>query len=376
MNLVPRRLRIEKDVILRIHRILLGKGKILVSLGQEVTPEEIIGVGETPGGFMTINLSSSLQVQPKDVGKYLKRKLGDRIYKGELLAQKSSWLFKKAKVVTSPSDGILDFINEKSGEIRITPLPKKINLPAGVYGVVEDISKLSGVVAIRTQVARIYGVCGSGRARDGILQILTNRTDMTLKSSVTQKYQGNILVGGSLLPKNSIMAAISNGVNGIITGGINAKDYKGMAGGRLTFPKRLENDIGISILVCEGFGSQSLGEDIYEILKEYEGKFVTIDGNKTTVYLPSSSSSCMIKIRKTQAFNEVGNILSDDKELFELKIGQRVRVIGSSFSAEQGKIVAIDKSQTRLASGISGCLATIETRRRKIQMPIQNLELI
>lgn len=370
MNLAPKRLRIEKDVILKINRLLPGKGKIFVSLGQEVTPDEIIGVGEMPGGFMTINLSSSLQVQPKDTGKYLKRKLGDRVYKDELLAQKSSWLFKKAKVITSPSDGILDFINEKSGEIRITPLPKKISLPAGVYGVVEDISKPSGVVMIRTQVARIYGVCGSGRTRDGILQILTNRT-----TDIRTDVEGHILVGGSLLSKDSIRTAISNGVNGIITGGINAEDYKGMAGGRLNFPKRMENDVGISIVVCEGFGAQALGEDIYAILKEYEGKFVQVDGNKAVIYLPSYNSSCMIKIRKTQVFDEVDKILSDE-ELFELKIDQRVRVIGSSFSAEQGKIVAIDKSQTRLASGISACLATIETRRRKIRVPISNVEVI
>lgn len=367
MHFATKRMRIQKDMIVKVNRVLMGKGKFSVSVGQELEPHEIIGKGEFSGGFTTLNLSNALGVSPSEIVRYLKSKVGLRIYKGELLAYRSSSLFRKERFVTCPIDGILDFINNQTGEIRITRLPQKIDLPAGVYGVVENVDHAHGQVSIRTQVSRVFGVCGSGRVRDGILHILTRR--------ISPKLDGTILVSRSLISKEGIMAAISNSVNGIITGGINASDYKSVAGGRLVFPKKIENDIGVSIVVCEGFGSEALGEDIYELLSKYEDKFVQIDGNKALINLPSFESSCMIKIRKTKVPpSEV--VPFGETQVVELSLGQTVRVVGLSYSAEQGKIIAIDRSLTLLPSGIRAYLATIETRRRKIKVPINNIEVI
>lgn len=375
MHFAPKRIRIEKDIVVRIYRALLGKGKLSVAVGQEVTPEEIIGSSQFSSGFRTLNLANLLHVGPIEVGKHLKKSLGSRIYKGELLAYKNAGFLKKATVVTSPTDGILDFVNTQTGDVRMTMLPQKIDLPAGVYGIVEACDETLGKVVIRTQVSRVHGVCGSGRMRDGILHVLARRGDLVGKEMISSKQSGYILVNGSLISRESIMSAISNGVNGIITGGINASDYKNIAGGRLVFPKKLENDIGVSILVCEGFGSQALGEDIYEILSKYEDRFVIIDGNKELINLPSFESSCMIKLRKTQ-LPQVEPVSFEETQFVELSIGQRVRVVGTLFSAEQGKVIAIDKAKTLLASGILTYLATIETTRRKIKVPTNNLEVI
>lgn len=373
--LVPRRLRIEKEVIVRIRRNLNGRGKLSASLGQEVRPEEIIGIGEFSGGFTTLNLSQALEVSAREVEKALRKSLGSRIYKGELLAYKSGWLLKKAKYITSPIDGIFDFLNRETGEIRITRMPEKTNLPAGVYGVVEEVDESLGQVTIRTQVSRVWGVCGSGRVREGILEMISRRGDLLEKKVISPKFEGHILVNGSLIQKESIMMGISNGINGIITGGINASDYKSIAGGRLIFPKKLENDIGLSLLVCEGFGSLPLGEDIYELLLEHKDRFVTIDGNHTILNLPAYQSSCMNKIRKTK-LPKVADSDFNQISLVDLTVGQKVRAVGTSYASEQGKVVAIDRSKTLLGSGISSYLITVVTNRRKIQVPTNNLEVI
>lgn len=375
MIFVPARVRIEKDTVVRIHRFLKGQGKFLVQVGQEVAPDEIIGRSEFSGGFVKLNLAELLGVSGNEVGKYLKRQLGSRIYKDELLAQKNKSLFNKEKVITCPADGILDYVNQKSGEIRITRLPENVDLPAGVYGIIEHINNQTGQTVIKTQATRVHGVCGSGRIRDGILSIVTKKDSLISKSIVSPKYDGHILVNGSIVSKETILAAISSGISGIITGGINAPDYKSIAGGRIIFPKKLENDIGVSILVCEGFGSIPIGDDIYETLVSYEGKFVTIDGNHAIINLPSFASNSMIKIKKTHLppnFDESSN----DIELIELHVGQKARVIGSSFTSEQGKVLAIDKTQTVLPSKISSFVVTLETKRRKIQIPSTNLEVI
>lgn len=376
---VPVRLRVEKDVITRIRRVLRGKGQLSVSVGQQVSPEEIIGTSQISSGFRTLNLSQLLLIPPQEVEKYLVRKLGQRIYKDELLAYKKGWTFGKATVVTAPTDGILDFFNNTTGELRMTFLPKKTVYPAGVFGIVEDVDSQRGQVIIRTQVSRVYGVFGSGRSRDGILHILGKKDDLVSKSAIFPKYDEHILVGGSLFFKDAISNSISCGVNGLIAGGINAKDYRGMAGGRLIFPKKLDNDIGISIVVCEGFGSISLGLDIFEILSQYEGKFVSVDGNKAQILLPSFESGSLKKIKNTILPKLPDEVILDEHPVsrdLDLKVGGKVRIVGNSYLGEQGKIIAINESETLLPSGIKTHLATVEGARRKIQVPVANCEII
>lgn len=379
-HIVPSRLRVERDIVTRVVRVLKGKGSLNVRIGQQVTPDELIGSSTIASGFRTLNLSTLLSVPPGEVEKYLTRKLNQRIYKGELLALKKSWFLSGKKIVTSPTDGVLDFINPKTGELKIVFLPKKVDLPAGVFGLVEDVDSVRGQVIIRTLVSRINGMFGSGRIRDGILNLLGKKDSLISRGEIQQKFDGRILVGGSLLFKDAVAAAISVGVNAVITGGINAGDYKGMAGGRLSFPRKLDNDIGIGVVVCEGFGSVPIGDDIFKVLSEYEGKFVFIDGNKAVILLPSFSSLSLTKVKNTQLpplqKNELGEYDNSHAGTEELKVGLKVRVIGNSYLGEQGKILAIDSVPTLLVSGIKAYLVTVETSRRKIQVPVANLEAI
>jgi len=376
----PVNLRVERKVVVRMRRSLRGKGTLNVSLGQQVSPEEIIGTSTISSGFRTLNLSLLLSVSPSEVENHLTRQVGQRIYKGELLAFKKGFLWSRKKVVVAPTDGILDFLNSKTGELRLSFIPEKVELPAGVYGIVEAVDKELGLAIIRTQVSRIHGMFGSGGPRDGILQIFNTKNSLVFKSAIAAKYNEHILVGRNLFFKEAVTASISAGVRGIITGGLNAKDYRAMAGGRLIFPKKLDNDIGISIVVCEGFGSIPIGDDIFEILSEYEGRFVYVDGNKAQILLPSFEGSSINAVKNTQltdmAEENLASDLESKNEILELKVGLKVRVVGSSFSGEQGKIVAINASETLLPSGLRAFLVTVEGSRRKIQVPVANCEVI
>lgn len=376
---VPVRTRIEKDIITRVKRVLRGKGSFTINIGQEVSPEEIIGSATISSGFRTINIASLLSVSPQDAEKYITRKLGQRIYRGELLARKKGGFLSKEKIVISPTDGVLDFYNNKTGELRTVFLPRKVDLPAGVYGIVENIDNERGEAVIRTQVSRVYGLFGTGRSRDGTLHILTKKDDFVSKDKLEARYYEHVLVGGSLFFRDTISAAISTGVSGIITGGINAKDYMTMAGGRIVFPRKMENDIGMSIVICEGFGSIPIGDDIFQMLAGYEGKFVFVDGNKAVINLPSFSSDSMANVKKTilpEIQNEVITEPGAIKGISEIQVGLTVRIIGNSYLGEQGKIIAINESLTLLPSGIRTYLVTVETTRRKIQVPVANLEII
>lgn len=374
----PLRIRVEKDIVVRINRILKGSGTFNVSENQLVEPSDIIGTAQYSAGFRILNLCQLLNVTLPEVEKYMKKSLGQRVYKDELLAFKSGGFLSTKKVVVSPSDGVLDSLNPQTGELKMTFLPIRANLPSGVYGVVEKIDKEKGQAIIRTQASLIYGMLGSGRVRDGMLHFISKRDGLVDKTSISTANTDQILVGGSLVFKEAISMAISAGVSGIITGGINAKDYKGMAGGRLVFPKIFENDIGISIIACEGFGSISIGEDIYDLLLKYENRFVSIDGNAAIIILPSFSSGSITKIKNTKLAPLGSNDLKSqiNNRLEELGPGVKVRVRGNAFGGEQGVVIAVDQTETLLPSGIKAFLVTIQTRRRKIQVPVANIEIL
>ncbi|MDO8573770.1 MAG: hypothetical protein Q7R77_03400 [Candidatus Daviesbacteria bacterium] len=370
---VPLRLRVEKNIVTRIKRALDGKGNLNVRIGQQISPDEIIGTAASVVGFRIINLSSELGVSPKEAGKFLVKKLNQRIYTGELLALKKGSFLGGKKIITSPSDGILEFLNPETGELKLSFLPRKRDLLSGVYGIVDQIDKVRGQVTVRAMVTKVNGVFGTGKQRDGVLHILGRKDELINKSAIKAEFGEYVLMGGSLIFKDSISTAISQGIKGIISGGINADDYKAMAGGRLVFPKKLDNDIGISIVVCEGFGAVPIGDDIFEILSEYEGKFISVDGNKGIINLPSFSSASLNKVETTQ-LPEIQN--DNSLSTIELKVGLKVRVIGNSYFGEQGKILAINNTSTLLLSGIRTPLVTVETSRKKIQLPVANLEVV
>ena len=373
-----RRLRVKRRVVKYVCRAVPQRSKIKVQLNQEVTPDEIIAQGEVLLGFRSLNLATLLQVSPKEVKKYLQRQVGQKIFKGELLAFKEISLLQPEKVIISPTDGILESFNDSTGELRMGFIPKPISTPAAVFGIVEGVDQPAGKVLIKTEVTEVFGILGSGKGREGILHFIGRRGNLTRAGQIGQENGGNVLVSGGLVYKEAISAAISFGVHGLVTGGINAKDYVGISGGQLKFPRGYNTDVGITVVVCEGFGSIPLGQDIFEEMGIFDGKFALIDGNQAKITLPSFDEGYMDRIRKTvlqkrdPTFDEGLNGI----QVGELSLGQDVRIIAPPFMGEQGKVVAIDKSPTVLPSGIVTYQLTLEPLTRKIKVQHPNVEIL
>lgn len=373
-----RRVRIQ-DEITRVQRTLPGRGKITVQVGQQVAPPDIIGNCLISAGFRNINLAQTLAVVPAEVERYLQKPLGSKIFQGELLAYRSAGIFSAKKILTAPADGILESLNRQTGELRLSFLPKKIAIPAAVFGIVEYINNSKGQVLIKTQATTISGVFGCGRSREGNIYTLSSRGDLISSKMISPNLSGHILVGGGLIYKDAITNSVTAGVSGIITGGINAKDYLSMSGGKFSFPRNMGADIGISVLVTEGFGSIPIGEDIFSLIQKNNGRFAILDGNAGSLVLPSRKEESMAKIKNTQlaALNQYGIVAAtSDIEALELQNGMKVRIIGAPYLGEQGQVVSLDKSPTALPSGINIVLATVETRSKKIKIPYSNLEVI
>lgn len=377
MNLLANyRQRIEKNKVILIRRQLHGKGEITCQVGQEVSPQDILGRSKVAAGFRSTNLAKLLGISPKEAKKYLSRQIGQKIFRGELLAFKKAGFLSEQKIVTSPTDGTIESYSDSTGELRISFLSHTIDLPAAVFGVVEKVDTIRGQVIIKTQATEINGLVGSGNIREGTIKIIGARSDPLTKLKLSHDAAGHILVTGALVNSNIISSAVAEGVHGIISGGISASDFKAV-GGRLYGENKLSTDVGIGILVCEGFGSVPIGEDIFTALLEFNNKFAIIDGNRARLLLPSCEKDCMLNVRKTAIpiENTLIEALNVPKAV-NLSIGQKVRIISISNLGEQGEIIAIDSAATLLPSGIKTYMVTVQTKTRKLKMPYSNIEVI
>lgn len=372
-----RRVRIEKDVVTRIKRILSGKATIQVQIGQEVSPHDILGISEVTSGYRNLNLATDLGVAPDQAKNYLQKKVGQTVYKGELIALKPAGILSEQMVVVSPSDSVIDYFDEKSGALRLNFQHKKENIPAAVFGIIESIDPATGTVLIRTEVTKVHGVLGSGKLRDGILRSVGTRSDLLTGDTINPSFSDSIIVGGGLIYKTGIYKAIASNVSGIITGGINTKDYLSLSGGKLK-NMQMATDIGVSVMICEGFGSIPIGIDVYNILEQNFGRYAILDGNKSELILPTYSQDALKKVRATHLPDENSGAIgtNDEVEMINLEVGQKIRVIGLSYLGDQGEVLTIDKTITVLPSGIRTYMVNIETRSRKIRVPYTNIEII
>lgn len=367
------RQRINSNKIVHVKRALVGRGKILVNINEEVLPHDILGKSTLTAGFSVINLAKKLGVPAEEGLKYLQRGLGKTIFRGELLAFKKGLLNKK--FITAPTDGIIENYDAKTGELRLEFLPKEIPLTSGVTGIVDDIDSQAGEVLLKTLVTEIYGVFGSGKERDGILNVLGNKGDLLNAAKITPDLKQHIIVAGGLIYGEALRKAAGYGVYGIISGGLNASDYRSIINS-IDPRSRVGSDVGMSLFATEGFGPLPIGDDIYELLKSYHNKFVLIHGNTTRLILPTGNPDSILTLRKTALPIIKAPAIAPELTMAQVKTGQKVRLIWPPFMGSVGKIIGIDQTVTTLESSVTTYLLTVETPSRKIKVPYTNIEII
>ena len=350
-------------------------GKILVHQNEEIKPSDIIGKYHQVGGFRSANLSQQLHVHPSEVSKYLKREIGKTIYQGELLAVKNGFFRKKE--VQSPTDAVIQSLDEKTGIMVLRLLPKELPVLSGVYGIVDLIDAQTGNIYIKTMVTNIYGVLGSGKQREGILHVIGSQKSIILEDQIPTDIHQAIILGGSLFYIEALRKALENGASGIISGGINARDFKSIVGAA-NFHQGYGNDAGISLLIQQGYGGLPINNEVYQAMWLYEGKFIFIDGNSRKVMLPSNDPDSILKLRSVMLpiVQNAAHPDQPDLTTVTLKEGDQVRIIWPPFMGAVGKVLSIDSSLTSLPSGVSTYMVTLELAGQKIKVPYSNIEVV
>ncbi|OGD86807.1 hypothetical protein A2Z23_01195 [Candidatus Curtissbacteria bacterium RBG_16_39_7] len=361
------RRRVENVEEQSLKRSLETPGKILVKKGDKVKTEDIIAEGVLTSGFRSLPLAKILGVKPKEAGSFLLKKEGEKVRPGEIIAQRKRLFGISKVIVSSPIEGTFSGYDNESGVLRLEFLPQIQRLVAICDGEVEEVPDRRTVI-VSCFVSKVYGVCGAGRTREGVLKVLAQKNDFLLPSAIDETCTGAIIVGGALVSKAALNKAITVGVGGIIAGGINARDFFEI-GGASTSPFWTSSDVGLTLVLTEGFGRRDMSDEIFSHLEKHKDRCVLIDGDQAVLTIPQSPES------PKKPSPKYGETYKEWVER-EIDVGDRVRIIDYDSLGVQGTVKNINTKSESVSSGLQTYTVEIETEKGKIEVPYQNIEIL
>jgi len=314
-------LTITKSTILRKDRILPLKGEVVVKVGDKVTADDNVAKTDLPGDVIAINIGNKLGVPPTDVLSKMQKKVGEKIKKDEPLAMSQSFFGFFKNIVKSPITGTVENISSITGQVLLREPPVPITVKAFIDGVVSKVYENEGV-QIENKSAYIQGIFGIGDEITGEIKVLVDGPDTELMpEQIDTSCKDKIIVGGSMVRLPAIKKAIEVNAKGIVIGGIDDQDLKDLLGYDIGVAITGHEEIGLSLVLTEGFGPIKMAAKTFEILKEFEGYKASMHG-KTQIRAGVMRPEIIIPI----PFKEE-ELKAKEKEITGLEIGSIIRII-------------------------------------------------
>ncbi len=328
-------LTITKSIILRKDRILPLKGEVVVKVGDKVTADDNVAKTDLPGDVIAINIGNKLGVPPSDVLSKMQKKEGEKIKKDEPLAMSQSMFGLFKSIVKSPITGTVENISSITGQVLLREPPVPITVKAFIDGIVSKVYENEGV-QIENKSAYIQGIFGIGGEITGEIKVLVDGPDAELlPEQIDNSCKDKIIVGGSIVRLPAIKKAVQVSAKGIVIGGIDDQDLKDLLGYDIGVAITGHEEIGLTLVLTEGFGPIKMAAKTYEILKEFEGYKTSMHG-KTQIRAGVMRPEIIIPI----PFKEE-ELKAKEKEISGLKIGSIIRIIREPHFGEICKVTAL-----------------------------------
>jgi hypothetical protein len=255
------------------------KGMVLVNLESMVEPDTVIAKGTVPStDIHELRLHRSLNIGPEDVKNHIVKYKGENVDQDEVIAIARSFFGRKSRVARSPIDGVIESFSSSSGRMMIRGHPVPVEVNAHLPGRITEIYPGEGA-SVETEGYRFNGLFGVGGETHGSLALAVESGESPLTSSeIKPEYNGTILVGGSVATIDALREAVRIGVQGIIVGGIDQKDLTYFLGYEIGVGVTGNENIGLTLILTEGFGVNPIPVDKFQAFRELSGKLTCIDG--------------------------------------------------------------------------------------------------
>ncbi len=362
-------LKVSPYTSIRKTRRLPLKGEVVVSKGQEVTPETVVARTNIPGILRTVRASERLGIDVKDLRPALLVGQGDAVTTGQLLAMTRSFFGMFKSEVHAPIDGVVEIISEVTGHLSIREKPSPIEVTAYVRGTIQEILPGEGVV-LETHGAQIQGIFGVGGERQGVIHVAVAGPDEALtEAHFTPELRGKVVIGGSNLSGAALRRAAEVGVAGVVVGAIIDKDLIEFLGYDIGVAITGHEKINLTLILTEGFGTIRMADRTFRLLQSLEGELASING-ATQIRAGVIRPEVLVPRPQPEAAPAKGSGGA-------LEIGTPIRIIREPYFGQLATVAALPPELTAIPSGarVRVLEATLQSGERVV-VPRANVEII
>ena len=353
------------------NRRLPIKGKITKQVGDLLKPEDVVAKTDLPGNVQMLKVANVLNIGPADVPDMMLVGEGDKVNKGQMIAETEGLFGFFKSNVKSPIDGTVESISDVTGQIVMREAPIPVEVDAYMSGVVKEIIPDEGVI-VEADAAFIQGIFGIGGESRGTMEILVENREQELTTDLlNESHKGKIVVGGSFVNLETYKKALSLQIAGIVVGGFNYYDLEEILGYTLGVAITGSEDLVTSLIVTEGFGNIRMGSRTFDLLNKENGKFVSING-ATQIRAGVIRPEIVIPLQEIE-IPETAVYKSDNSGISE---GSLVRIIRAPYFGKMGEVVSLPPELQQMESETMVRVAEVKIDSGVLNIPRANLEMV
>ena len=367
-------LKVTEGMTIQKERRLPLEGEILVETGATVKAEDVVAKADLPGNVQLLNVANLLSIPPEEIAEYMLKPVGEAVSEDEIIATTKGifGLFKSQ--ARSPIDGTIEAVSDVTGQVILREPSVPVEVKAYTDGTVTETVPNEGVT-VETYGTYIQGIFGVGSETVGNLTVVAESpSDALTAELILPEHQDSILVGGSLVTTEAIQKAIQNGVKGIIAGGIDDADLRELLGYELGVAITGSEEIGITLVITEGFGSIAMAERTFALLKAREGMKTSING-ATQIRAGVLRPEVLIPFAPEDAASasDTGDSTADGI----LEVGSSVRIIREPHFGKLGRVTELPVELQNLETEAQVRVLRVELEDgRQTTLPRANVEAI
>ena len=366
-------LKVTEGMTIQKERRLPLQGEVLVEAGAAVRAEDVVAKADLPGNVQLLNVANLLSVPAEEITEYMLKPVGETIAKDEIIATTKGLFGLFKSQARSPIDGTIEAVSDVTGQVILREPPIPVEVKAYTEGTVTEISPNEGVT-VETYGTYIQGIFGVGGETIGNLTVaVSSPSDGLTAEQILPEHRDRILVGGSLVTTAAIQEAIQQGVKGIIAGGIDDVDLRELLGYELGVAITGSEEIGITLVITEGFGSVAMAEQTFSLLKMREGMKTSINGAtqiragvvRPEIVIPLVSDAAETGAEKDGSVEGI------------LEVGSSVRIIREPYFGKLGRVTELPVELQNLETEAQVRVLRVELENgEQTLLPRANVETI
>ena len=365
-------LKVVRQVRHRVRRILPIAGNVLVKSGDHVEAEQVVAETFMPGDVTPINLSNLLSIAPAEVKGCLLKAEGDRVEPGDLLARTKGIFGMFKGEYRTKVGGTIESASAVTGQVILRGKPIPVQVRAYLSGTVIEVLPNEGVV-VEADVSLVQGIFGvGGEAYGPIAMACRDPAEPLDAAQILPEQKGKIVIGGGRMTGAAIHKAVKIGAAALVSGGIDDQDLKDILGYDLGVAVTGSEQIGLTLVVTEGFGDIAMAERTFRLLASRNGAPAAVSG-ATQIRAGVLRPEIAIPIQHAGAASARDEATIDST----LKLGANVRIIRDPHFGVIGKVAALPHELQTLESGSKARVLEVAVDGApRIVVPRANVELI